>query len=169
MSDLGNTEVTCECLRVDFNPLLCDIFFRHEEKIDLVCTVCLRPERNIKGHHGHRYSIQSLMHNLTIKVHTTTFNCAINALERFINYRLIQAALPEHHGTVLPVEGEIVDQDGAGTPVDGRWDPCYTAAWVDQSIDVQCHVKLAINTANPGMCNISLLCRVFTVTAFYIC
>ena len=28
--------------------------------------------------------------------------------------------LPEDHGAVLPVEGEVVDHDGAGTAVDGR-------------------------------------------------
>ena len=57
--------------------------------------------------------------------------------------------IPEHHGTILPVKREVVDQDWAGTSVDGRRDPGDTAIRVDQGIYIQCHLKLAINTAEP--------------------
>ena len=56
--------------------------------------------------------------------------------------------LPEDHGAVLPVEGEVVNGDGAGATVDGWREPVHTAVRGHQRVAVQRHLKLPVHTAH---------------------
>lgn len=53
---------------------------------------------------------------------------------------------PEDHGAVLPVEGKVVDSDGASAAVDGRRQPVHTAIRRHQCVAVKRHLKLSIHT-----------------------
>lgn len=55
---------------------------------------------------------------------------------------------PEHHGAILPVEGEIVDGDGTSAAVDGGRQPVHAAVRRHQRVTIQRHFKLSIHTAH---------------------